>query len=234
MATPTTIITAALQHLGVIGAAETTVEANDAALCLASLISMLDAWNLNPQDCVGLQELTVTPTAGATTFTIGAAGDIVARQPARIVKAVYRRSGTDWPVEVVNVEEYADYPLKSTQSNPCAIALNRGPDTSTVYIYPAADGASQIRLWVTTDVVTSFDTMVLATTLTLPAGYQNALEWCLAEEVSDSFSVPADKLARVIRKAGIAHRRIKRVNSHVPQLDVGKGARVYNVTGDIL
>jgi hypothetical protein len=233
MATPTTIITAALRHLGVIGEADSSVEAGDADLCLNSLRSMLDAWNLSPQNCVGLQELTYTPGSGVTSFTIGPSGNVVSRQPAEIVKATYRRGETDWPVDVVSVAEYAGYSLKSTSSTPCAIAMNRGDDTATVFVYPAADGSSQLRMWVSVDVIDSFDTIGLTTTLTLPNGYQNALEWCLAEEVSDSFSVPGDKLSRVIRKAGIAQRRIKRTNSKVPQLDVLGGYREYDIEGDI-
>ena len=232
MATPTTIITAALRHLGVIGSADTTVDADDADICLNSLKSMLDSWNLSPQDCVGLQELTVTPIAGSTSFTIGAAGDIVARQPVKIVKAVYRQGSTDYPVEVVEVAEYADYALKSNQAAPCVVALNRSGATATVYVYPACNGSAQIRLWVATDVIASFDTLGLSTTLTLPNGYQNALEWSLAEEVAQSFSVPPQILAIVTRKASIAHRRIKRANNRVPQLEVRGGLRVYDVTGD--
>lgn len=232
MATPTTILTTSLRHLGVIGAADTTVDANDAQLCLDALKSLLDAWNLSPQNCVGLQELTHTPTSGDTAFTIGPTGDVVARQPARIVKAVYRRDGTDWPVDVVEVEEYASYSLKSNASTPCCVALNRGYDTSTVYVYPAGDGVSQLRLWVALDVVSSFDTLGLTTSLTLPNGYQNALEWCLAEEVASFFHVPDQILARVARRASISHRRIKRANSHVPQLDVGRNAEEYDLESD--
>lgn len=229
MATPTTIITTALRHLGVIGAAETSVDANDASICLDALKSMLDAWNLNPQDCVGLTELTITPTAGVTSFTIGAAGDIVARQPAHIVKAIYRTSDVDTEVDVIEVADYQEFATKTVQGQPRAVALNRSGATSTVYLYPAADGASQLRMWVTQDVISSFDTLGLSTSLTLPNGYQNALEWCLAEEVADIFSVPSEKLARVTQKANRAHRRIKRVNSRVPQLHLGGEQRDYEI-----
>ncbi len=229
MATPTTIITAALKHLGVLGAAESTVDAGDATTCLDALKSLLDSWNLNPRDCVGLQELTYTPAAGSQSFTIGPAGNITARQPVEIVSAIRRVSNIDAPMDVIEVAEWSQLPAKTTQAPTYAVALNRGDDEATVYIYPAADGSTQIRLWVALDVVGSFDTLGLATSLTLPNGYQNALEWCLAEEVSAQFSVPDKTMARVIRKAGNSKRRLQRANARVPQLVVGETPRDYEI-----
>ena len=231
MATPNTIITTALRHLGVLDAVS-NVSGDDAAHCLELLRSMLDALQLDPQATTGLQELVYTPTSGTTSFTIGPSGAIVAAQPARIVKAVYRINNIDYPVDVVNVEDYAEFSLKSERSNPSCIALNRSTNTATVYLFPAAEGSAQLRLWVANEVVSGFTSMTLTTTLTLPNGYQNFLEWGLAEEAAPSYVVPEMNMQRVLRQAGIARRRMKRANVRVPQLEPLQRGQQYDIQSD--
>lgn len=227
MPTVSEVVTTSLQHLRVLGAGE-VADSDDSEVCRAALVSMLDAWNLDPQAIVGLTELTYTPGGGLQSFTIGPSGNVVAAQPARIVSAFYRKSDVDYPLPVITVDEYTRGALKSTQTEACAIALNRGYDTAEVYIYPAADGLSEFHLWVQRDVVSSFSTLALTTSMTLPNGLQNALEWNVAREVLNAFSVDPATEARVERNAQNALRRFKRANVRVPELQMPGGARQFD------
>jgi hypothetical protein len=231
--TPLTIITRALEHLTVAEPGQ-TIGSEDSDLCLRALISMLGSWQLSPQHIIGLQELTHTPTAGTQSFTIGPAGSIVARQPLRIEpSSFYRNNSVDLPLGVKSLDDYNAKASKTATGPPEFVALVRGYDTATVYLYPAADGTSQLRLWVQRDVVSSFDALALNTTLTLPAGYQNDIEWCLADEVGPDFAVPDRVLARAAHKASIARARLKRSNTRVPTLrmpaSVGPRGGAFNI-----
>lgn len=204
-------------------------DADDADVCLSAVRSLLDAWNVDPQAATGLAELTHTPAAGVASFTIGPAGDVVAAQPLRIDSAVYRSDSIDTQIDVVSLEEYAALPLKSVQGPPECVALNRGSDTATVYLYPASQGY-QLRLLVQNPVVSGFATLVLTDSLTLPSGLRNALEWNVAEEVKNAFSVDPQTSAEVARKAANALRKFKRGNVRVPQLGLpGKWPDDYEI-----
>jgi hypothetical protein len=230
--TPQTLITAALEHMGVAEIGQTP-NPDDSDKCLRALISMLDAWQLDPQDIIGLQELTHTPAAGVQSFTIGPAGSIVATQPLRIESSsFYRINSVDMPLGVGTLAEYNAKSTKTTQGHPEFVAMVRGYDTATVYLYPASDGDAQLRLWVQRDVVSGFATLTTSTSITLPNGYQNGLEWCLADEAAPDFSVPAEKLMVIARKASIARRRLKRANTRITEMRMPAGVargRSFNI-----
>ena len=214
MTTALQIITRALEHLNVKDASQ-ELSADDSDLALRALISMLDAWQLDPQATIGLQELTYTPTAGAQSFTIGPAGNIVATMPVRIeMSSFYRVNGIDTPIGIANsLEEYTVRAAKSVQGLTNFIRYERSNSgTGTVYLYPASDGSEQLHLFARQDVVSGYASLVLGTNMTLPNGYRNALEWCLASEIAVDFPTPTVTQAVVDRKAGISLRRMKRAN----------------------
>lgn len=218
MTTARDIVTRALEHLGVVGSGE-SAGANDADLALRALRSMLDAWQLEPRAVVGLRQITYTPTAGTQSFTIGPAGNVVGRAPVRIEPAsFYRLSGVDTPLDVGTLDEYNARADKTVRGSPDFVALSRSYDTATVYVYPAADGVCQLRLWVLSDPVDSFDAIEIDDTLTLPAGMQSALEWCLAEDVESDFSMRPEVAIKVREKAARAKRLFMRGNTRVGAL----------------
>lgn len=222
MATPNDLSKTALQHLGVIDAVETP-SGEDAQLCLDRLKSLLDALQLDPQAVIGRQELTRTPAAGVQSFTIGTGGDISSvKMPASIDAAFYRISGTDTPVGIKPLDVYLAEASKTTRGQPDYIAYERSYGVGTVYIYPASDGTAELHMWVRRDVVSGYDSLTLTTSLTLPNGYQNLLEWCLADEVAPSYP-QAPGIALVHNKAAIAMRRVKRANVRINEMRMPLG-----------
>lgn len=223
MATPNTIAKTALLNLGVFDPEE-PLGATDASTCLDALKSILDALNLDPLAVIGRQEVTRTPVAGTQSFTIGTGGDVsTVGMPLRIESAFYRSNGVDVPVGIASLEEYLGEATKTVRGQPEYIAYERGYSTGTVYLYPAADGASELHLWILRDAVSGYASLTTTTTLTLPNGYQNALEWALADEVSASYNALPDKVAMAARKAATAMRRIKRANTRVSELQMPCG-----------
>lgn len=223
--TPNAIAAAALRHLGVLGANE-TAEAADASLCLQALKSLLDAMQLDPLAIIGRQEVTRTPITGVQSFTIGSGGDISSvRAPRRIESAFYRSNGVDAPIDIKSLETYLSEASKAVTGPPSYIAYEPSYALGTVYLYPAADGTSELHLWVLRDVVSGFDSLTLTTSMTLPTGYQNLLEWVVAEEVAPDFLVPDAVLQRVARRAMQAKKRLKRSNVRVLELRMPPGVQ---------
>lgn len=232
MTTPTTIIQAALRHLGVLGSTE-TVSGDDAAKCLESLVSILDALQVEPSSIVGLQQLTYTPPLGTQSFTIGPSGNVVATQPVKIERnSFYRANGVDTHLNVRSMDDYNAMPDKAGTGSPLFVAMNRGYDTATVYVYPAADGVSQLRLWVQLEPVTSFSSITLTTDLALPAGMRRMLEWNLADEVSTDYEVSGQTLQQVKQNAANSKRLFKRSNTRIGRLNLPYGmaaASLYDI-----
>lgn len=223
MTTPTDIIQTALRHLKVIASTE-TVGGDDASKCLDSLKSILDALQVEPSSIVGLQQLTYTPSLGTQSFTIGPSGNIVASQPLRIeANSYYRANGVDTPLGVGTMDDYNAQADKAGTGSPDFVALNRGYDTATVYLYPAADGVSQLRLWVQMDPLTSFASITLTTSLTLPPGMRRLLEWALADEVATDYEVDAMTLQQVKQHAANSRRLFKRSNTRIGRLSMPYG-----------
>jgi hypothetical protein len=218
MTTVAQVVDSVLQRLGVLGATESS-DASDAALVLARMVTMLDAWQLEPRAIVGTTEILYTPTLGQQSFTIGPAGDVAGKQPMRIeLSSYYRRNGVDTPIGVGTVEAYNATAAKDVTGSPEFVALVRGDDTATVYVYPAGDGVSQLRLVVLQEPVTSFDGLTLADALTLPAGMRAAIEWSLADECLGEFDVRPNKVALIKAKAKEYRRNYKRANTRIPEL----------------
>lgn len=231
MPTATAIIKRSLQHLGVVEG-NNDPAGDDLQTMVEMLRSLLDAWQITPNAITGTDTLTHTPVAGTQSFTIGPAGAVIARQPLRIERASFwRRDGIDTPLDVRTLAEYNAEPSKATQGQPEYVALDRGGNAATAYLWPAADGVSQLHLVVASDVVASFDTITGPTNLALPAGMQNALEWSLAEEATAIYQADAETAARCARNAAKARRLLSRSNTKRSVLSLPVG-RLYDINTD--
>ena len=231
MPTATAIIKRSLQHLGVVEG-NNDPAGDDLQTMVELLRSLLDAWQITPSSITGTDTLTHTPPAGTQSITIGPAGAVVARQPMRIERSSFwRANGIDTQLDVRTLAEYNAEPSKSTQGQPEYIALDRGSNTATAYLWPAADGVSQLHLVVASDVVASFDTITGPTNLSLPAGMQNAIEWSLAEEAVAIYQADAENAARCARNAAKARRLLSRANTKRSVLSLPVGRR-YDINTD--
>lgn len=212
------LVQRALEHLQVAQVGQ-PVEAEDADVCVRALASMLDAWQLDPQTTIGLQLLTFTPTAGQQTVTLGDdednPSDIVVKMPVSLeLSSVYRMNQVDMPIGFANsFDEYAAQASKFVQGLPTCCYYMRGNNgIGTLYLWPAANGLYQLRLQARQDTIIGYESLTLNSDLTLPNGYRDALEKCLAEEVKLSFRVAPVVAAQVQQKAAGAMRRLKRAN----------------------
>lgn len=225
------IVNRALEHIQIKGAEESS-GSPEADLALRSLSSFLDAMQTEPHAIVGLTELTFTPAGGAQTVTIGPTGcDITADVPVRISPASFvRNGGVDEPlIPLHSFDQYTHQGSKDVQSIPEHFFYRREPTKGTLYLYPAADGNSELHMWVPQEVVTGQTALALASSLTLPSGYRYWLEYALAAEIAPTFEVPPALVGLMQQRATNALRRIKRANVTIPQLSTGLGRPYWDI-----
>src|SRR6185437_10450479 len=99
------LVASQLRLIGAIAAGETP-QASEAADALAAINRMLSGWSTE-----GLmifaesEESPFTLTGGVSSLTMGTGGDIATR-PQEILRAVIRSGGTDYPVQLIDLDEY--------------------------------------------------------------------------------------------------------------------------------
>lgn len=215
MTTATTIITSALQEIGVLGDGE-TLSASDAAMALSRLNMIVSGWITEPNYQFTTTTVTATLTAGVQSATIGPAMTFNCPRPVRLEGGCYvRANGLDYPLQVVTQEEYNAVPLKSISGPwPQMVYYDRGFPTGICYFYPT--GPCTVYLNIQTLFAVFAD---LATSYTFPPGYERAYTLTLAEEMAPTFTRQINPMTQ--RNAHNARRMVKRANFSVPQLNYG-------------
>lgn len=183
MATAQNLIERALQGI----TAEEDI-ANFSATQLADglivLNDMLDAWSLDRE----LQYQLVTAsfsTANATnSYAIGTGQTWNTSLPIDIDAAFIRVSNDDKPVTPIKEREYWKIQDKSQANRPDRLFFQKGVTTGTVYVHPTPTAIESIYLVMLKELAT-FST--LATTVSLPRGYQRAIVLNLHMELADNY-----------------------------------------------
>jgi hypothetical protein len=242
--TATSLITSALDSLGVYGVGEQS-SAADLADGLRRLNAMLSSWAIQPLTIPVVAREEFIPTANVGTYTIGPSGDFDTIRPTRIQTANLLLNSATPPIEV-----------------PCGIlteqayqALQNKDQTSTqwtqVYYDPTftTGGLGTISLWPIPTTAANYLVLYfqqplvefanLTSTYQIPPGYEEALVYNLAVRLAGphSMRVPDD-----IRQLAVQSRAtIKRQNMPVAELgndmaSIGDTGRKYGyniVTGNM-
>lgn len=217
MTTARTIITSALEELGVAGTGK-TLSAEDLDIGLRRLNALIDGWRLEPGWAYTTTAVTAALPDATRSRTIGSGAQFNTARPVRIESGsfVTTSQGYDYPLAVITDEsEYSGLTLKDTGGGwPRFVFYDTGSPTGNVYFWPL--GACDVTLSVLTH-VGSFATV--NTDLTLTPGYERAMALTLAEELGPAFERTPSALT--VRNAAAARRALKRANHSTPQLDVG-------------
>jgi hypothetical protein len=137
---------------------------------------MLGQWSNSSLTVVSVSEVIQT-IAGATDWTIGVGGQINVTRPLRINSAFVRVSNIDYPVSVINVEQYETIGLKQLNGPwPRALYYNSGSPLGIIKFWPLPS-SGEIHLFVD-QIFTNFVT--INDTLQFPPGYELAIRHNLA------------------------------------------------------
>lgn len=197
MTQPIDIITNALVNIGAQVPGE-AVDANIAAFAFQKLNNQLDVWSNDDFTIISVNEIIATVT-GKTAWTIGpSASDIITPQRPLAINSAFVRVGTlDYPVQVMNIEQFELIGLKSLQG-PWVRALwyNSGTPNGTINVWPLPS-SGEIHLFCDL-LFTQFATMY--DTIQLTQGYVSLMEWKLSELLMPSFGRTEAGLLEMVRK----------------------------------
>lgn len=189
--------------------------ADEAQDGLDALNAMLDSWSTERLMVYVNTSVSVPFAIGVSSHTVGPTGDVVTPRPVQVTEATYvSYNGIDYPIQLINQEEYNALPLKTIQGIPSFLYANMELPNVTLYLFPTPGQNVTLKL-VSQDALTEFPD--LTTDVSFPPGYEKALAYSLAEEIAPEFGVQLDP--QVVKTAMISRKKIKRINTVVPVMD---------------
>lgn len=219
MATALDLIKKSMRLIGALGQGEEPT-ASEATDCLNAMNAMLEMWSNERLLVPHILQESLTWAASQSSRTIGTSGDFNTTRPIKIEGGFTRISSIDYPIKgVITRAQYDAIPDKTTESAyPDYLFYDTTYPLGTIYGWPVPSASISFYLssWKQLQSFTS-----LTTSLSLPPGYQQLIEYNLPDVIAPEFgkSVP-ENVTRIAMKS-IA--TIKRVNmpSMVAQLDAG-------------
>jgi hypothetical protein len=158
---------------------------------------------------------------GATSYTFGSSGTINSARPISIDSAYFTLSGYDYPVDLINVDQYQAISDKTTTGDIVdRVYINYTYPLATVYVYPQPSSGT-LNLTSTkplTEQATS------ATVLSMPVGYERMLRLNLAVEMMPQYGVMNQAIVMMAMKS---KQDIKRVNAANNPVYTGLGLPTY-------
>lgn len=218
MTTAAKIIRAALGKLGIVAPGQ-ALSAGDVETGLAALNTILDAWKLERLYAYATATIEHAVVSETQTLTIGPGGDIDTVRPERFEDGCYYTSGgIDYELLPMTEAEFNGIAFKDVGAlGPLWFEYTPNLPLGQIRFFPRISSGAGLRL-VVQQRIESFATAT--TDYTLPAGYERALLFTLAEEVAADYEreIPPT----VARNAAAARRILKRGNLVVPQLKVSE------------
>jgi len=213
MTTALSLVTDAMQDLGVLKAGGTPSSANQTD-CLRKLNSMLSLWSTSSLLVPFRTQVSHTLT-GAQSYTIGSGGDINTTRPTFIDSAFVTYLGNDFPVEVLRDRtEYDGIALKTTTGIPRAIYYEPSVPLGTLYVYYVGDSSYTLYLN-TRGQLTQFAT--ISTDVDLAPGYDELIYSNLAINIAPMFEVSVSQ--ELAKKARDSMTMVKRLNRQSPVME---------------
>lgn len=210
MATPSTMILRALRLIGekTVGG---TLSTDEQTAYLADLNTMIESWSLERLMVYQLLQESFALVAGTASYTIGSGGTFNTARPNALADPCFTRDTTNYdrPLTLVDAQTYGRIALKGTGNTyPSYLfydhAWTAGLGSITLYPLPSAGLTLYINSW---KQLQSF--AAIGTTLSLPPGYQRAIEFNLAVELAGGFTNVSVEVAKIARESKAV---IKQVN----------------------
>ena len=219
------LIASSLRLIGVLGSGESpsNAEANDAFIALNDLI---DSWS-NEQLLIPNKIREVFPlVSGQQTYTMGAGANFNTTRAQKIENCLIQLAQNspvlEIPMVILTKQEYQAVILKTLQSTfPLYMYAEGVYPIDNLNFWPVPNtGVNNVVLYSWKPLI---DLASLTTTLSLPLGYERALKYALAIELSSEYgrAVPDTTIALAVESKAA----IKRMNYRPNFLQVDKAIR---------
>ena len=231
MPTAHNLISHALKLNGQLGQGE-TLSAYDAADGLTALNAMLDSWWNERLSVFQILRETFVLVAADDDYTIGSGGQINTTRPSKITNAFITSNSIDYPMEVIDVNAYDRIQSKTVQSDfPLYLYYQTSYPLGIIYLYPVPAAANTLNFdsW---NRIQNF--AALTTDMSLPPGYERAIQYNLSVETVPLFGLPQIS-KEVIKIATESKAAISRVNSPamIARVDPGLAQPYYGYNYNI-
>lgn len=215
MTTVLGLLEGSMREIGAL-AIEETPTAAEAQFCQTKLNEMLASWSTESLTVYSVISESFPVVAGKASYTMGPTGDLNTARPIRIVEIkTVDNQGNVFPVGIIDYDQYSSILPPYIQSPLAQFCYsdNNFPLT-TLYPWPIwNDGSYFINVW-SWQAFPSFAN--LTTTIVLPPGYDRAIKYNLALEISPSFGKPiSGDLAGL---ASVSKSDLKRLNMDILQM----------------
>lgn len=147
---------------------------------------------------------TFSLSGGVGSYTIGASATFNTTRPIRIVSAYVRSGEIDYPLSIVNDEQYASIPFKTSSGIPKFLNYSNAFPQATIRLYPVPSSTYSLIL-VSEKQITSFTS--LSDTVSLPPGWERMLKYNLALELCPEYGQQAS--AEIVKVAQESKAAIK-------------------------
>ena len=227
MATVQQVLNRSHRLIGVLASGE-SLDTTETADALADLNSMLDSWMNDKLMTYSLQNITVQLVANTSSYTIGASGaTVTSTAPVSIESAFVRKSNLDYPITLIDQNQYNSIVAKASTSDiPEYLYFNGTSPNATITLYPVPTQVNNLYL----TVQTPYAPFAAATdTFSMPNGYEDAVVYNLA--IRRWAEYPAIQLNQVVMKlATDSLAAIKRVNNR-PMVQTTQLGSMFNRRG---
>lgn len=180
-------VTGALVKIGAIAGGETP-SAEDLSIGLSALNLMFGSWSSRGLIVPARVREEFTLVSGTQSYTIGTGGVFNTTRPVSIEAAAIEDQASspnyEIPINVFTIKQWAEILQKDMSADhPQGIFLAGTTPLQTIYVWPKPSAAHKLVLY-SWKALTS---VVAADSIDLPPGYDEAIEWNLAERLCPSF-----------------------------------------------
>lgn len=232
MATIRELITGSLRLLNVVQANETPSN-DDMEIAMHAMNSMLDSWSTDKLSIYVLKQYYFPTVVNQKNYTLGPGGDWNLERPMEILQATVSYGGfltfnnitglyeltqspgvLDVPMESLTDAQYAAIPVKDQPATyPVKFYDNGNFPLRTISLWPVPTTVQPITLWLWQPLAIYEN---LDAQLAFPRGYERAIRFNLAVEISAEFGkiVPQE----VFKIASESYANLKRLNKTTPIL----------------
>lgn len=211
MATALDVIKRARRLIKALAVGETLEDelANDG---LEALNAMLESWSID-ELAVYVTKISTHNLTGVQSFTIGTGGTFNVPRPDRIESAFTTISGNDYPLQIIDNDQWNSITEKDTSATiPAYLKYDANVPLGNISLFPIPLGGS---LTINTyQPLQRFEN--LTDVLVFPSGYERAIASNLAIEIApEAGAQVSQELARMARDSKAA---IMRINARQPVL----------------
>lgn len=216
MTTARDLIKASYRKISILGQGSTLTaeEANDAFSELNAMLAQFST-----QGALIYTETKETfSLTGAASYTIGSGGDFNTSLPKNIIAAYATYSGLDYPLSIIDRNEYSFIADKDLTGTPYKLYFDSNYPLGTIYLWPLNYSSTTLTL-LSEKPLTSFTT--LDTVFAMPPEYETMLVHNLAVRMAPEYEREASPTVKRIARESLDHIKAqnKKNNKNKVQID---------------